>query len=612
MKIRVLILVLVVFGGVARGEDVLKGLREGHPRLMVLEGDVERVKGLIQTDATAKLYFDRIREMGEKVMGEPVSERVIVGPRLLTISRQVLGRVSTLAGLYRLTGERKYAERCRDEMLAAARFKDWNPSHFLDVAEMTNAMGIGYDWIYDVLTPGERKEIREAIVEKGLKEGLKIYAKQNWWVTNTNNWNQVCNGGLAVGALAVADEEPGVAREVIEDGRKSLPVSLGEYAPDGGWEEGPTYWWYATRYLTFYFSAMQTALGTDGGLAEMPGVKETGMFRMESVGTTGKTFNYADASEEPEGAAQMFWMARAFGRPEYAANERALIARVGVSHVDPFHLFWFDPEGSEKDLEKLPMGVLFKRINVAFLRTGWGKGDAFVGVKGGDNGISHAHLDLGTFVYDEGGVRWGMDLGPDDYNLPGYFGKQRWNYYRLRTEGHNVLTLDEGNQELKAKADITGFSAGGRRVVVDLSQAYAKVATRVKRGVALRGDGGMVVEDEVEADEPVEVVWNMQTGAKITVGEDGREAVLELGGKKMGVRVIEPAGARLGVEDADEPTAVKSTVPAGKKSRKITEKLVVKLEGKVKELRLVVEMTPGGGKGGEEKVAPLNQWMEGQ
>ena len=77
----------------------------------------------------------------------PVVHRLI-GPRLLDQSRAALRRISTLAGLYRLDGDHRKADRARLEMLAAAAFPDWNPSHFLDVAEMTNALAIGYDWLY--------------------------------------------------------------------------------------------------------------------------------------------------------------------------------------------------------------------------------------------------------------------------------------------------------------------------------------------------------------------------------------------------------------------------------------------------------------------------------
>ena len=61
--------------------------------------------------------------------------------------------------------------------MAAAAFEDWHPPHFLDTAEMTNAVAIGYDWLYDVLTPEQRATLKTAIIEKGLKPGLKVLLK---------------------------------------------------------------------------------------------------------------------------------------------------------------------------------------------------------------------------------------------------------------------------------------------------------------------------------------------------------------------------------------------------------------------------------------------------
>ena len=49
----------------------------------------------------------------------------------------------------------------------------FNPRHFLDVAEMTHAMGIAYDWLDDEWTPEQRKTIRSAMVRMGLKAGTE-------------------------------------------------------------------------------------------------------------------------------------------------------------------------------------------------------------------------------------------------------------------------------------------------------------------------------------------------------------------------------------------------------------------------------------------------------
>src|SRR5690606_35718369 len=104
------------------------------------------------------------------------------------------------------------------------------------------------------------------------------------------------------------------------------------------------------------------------------------------------------------------------------------------------------------------------------------------------NRVNHAHLDLGTFVLDAQGVRWAIDVGRGDYNLPGYFGGQRWSYFRINTHSHNAVLLDGQSQLPSARAEIVRFSADPDMqwagTVIDLSQAWPQ-AEHVLRGVAL-------------------------------------------------------------------------------------------------------------------------------
>jgi len=70
----------------------------------------------------------------------------------LSVSREALKRLLTLSWAYRSCGDERYLKRAEQEMPAIADFSDWNPSHFLDVVEMTTAMAIGYDWLYNDLS----------------------------------------------------------------------------------------------------------------------------------------------------------------------------------------------------------------------------------------------------------------------------------------------------------------------------------------------------------------------------------------------------------------------------------------------------------------------------
>ncbi len=535
--------------------EVMRSLRPDHPRLYVVDDDIATVKGQIKTDARLRRWYDQLRRDAEKMIKEPPVVHRLIGPRLLDQSRAALRRISTLAGLYRLDGDRRKADRARLEMLTAAAFPDWNPSHFLDVAEMTNALAIGYDWLYPMLSDADRATVRQAIVDKGLKPGLQVYASGRGWPTAVHNWNQVCNGGLTAGALAVADREPELARKIVDHARRSIVRAMASFAPDGGWAEGPGYWNYATEYNVFFLSAVESALGTDFSLKSMKGFPETGLFRMQFIGPLNRTFNYADAHDSPGTAAQMFWLAKAFSRPEYAAHEiRSIGDRAGI-----FHLLWSANLHALAADAAQPLDQIYRGIDVAFFRSAWNdKSAIFVGFKGGDNKANHSHLDLGTFVLDALGQRWAEDLGGDDYNLPGYFGKERWNYYRLRTEGHNTLTIRGENQNPKARAPLIAFHSDPRRAfaVADLTEAYAPQVRKAWRGIAMLDLRHVVIEDEIEASSPVDVIWNFHTRAQVEI--HGSRATLTSNTARLELQISNPPGARL-QQDRRQPAASPGT-----------------------------------------------------
>src|SRR5207253_2649072 len=111
------------------------------------------------------------------------------------------------------------------------------------------------------------------------------------------------------------------------------------------------------------------------------------------------------------------------------------------------------------------------------------------------------------------GERWARDLGGDSYELPGYFGKERWNYYRMRAEGHNTLVFNPGaspDQNPKAKAAIFQFdeTPGASFATADLSNAYDAHGIKARRGIRLMGTQ-VLVQDEITAPEPADTWWFM-------------------------------------------------------------------------------------------------------
>ena len=174
---------------------------------------------------------------------------------------------------------------------------------------------------------------------------------------------------------------------------------------------------------------------------------------------------------------------------------------------------------------EVPRGVAFKRAEIACMRTAWNDPQAFfVATKAGSGQTDHAHLDLGVFVLDAAGVRWSSDLGPDDYDLPGYWDSEReggrWKYYRLNNRSHSTLVLNGHLQNPLSQTAIaqTSFEGQSQSVVLDLGPAYSDDASAVRRGICLTLEVGVLVQDEVawlpEAKQPRDSVGRLTTDAE--------------------------------------------------------------------------------------------------
>ncbi len=193
------------------------------------------------------------------------------------------------------------------------------------------------------------------------------------------------------------------------------------------------------------------------------------------------------------------------------------------------------------------------------MRSDWNDENAvYVGFKGGDNRANHGHLDIGSFVLDAGGVRWATDLGSDNYNLPGYFGSQRWSYYRLNNRSHNTLVVDDKLQNARAISRIVGFYSSPERAatIVDMTDAYAGQVESAKRGIELVNRSAVHVRDELTGVSG-EVRWGMVTPAAITL--DGGKAILKQRDKTLVVELLSPTDATFEIMSTDPPTAAEKS-----------------------------------------------------
>ena len=172
-------------------DEVLNALEKIHPspRLLLTDEAIQTTRQKIENDPRMNAYYNALKDDADKLMTSAPVEYQLTGKRLLSVSRQALKRIFAWSFLYRYTGDEKYSKRVEQEVMAISNFSDWHPAHFLDVAEMTVAVAIGYDSCKDAFSEENRSTVRDAIYIKGV---LSVRNLKGAWKKNTANWNQVC------------------------------------------------------------------------------------------------------------------------------------------------------------------------------------------------------------------------------------------------------------------------------------------------------------------------------------------------------------------------------------------------------------------------------------
>ncbi len=524
-----------------------------NPKLLLPKGEEVLIKQSIAADAGLKKVHDGIIAESDKIISKPLLERVLTGRRLLGISREALRRIFFLSYAYRMTDDEKYATRAEQEMVNVANFTDWNPSHFLDVAEMTMAVAIGYDWLYDKMPETSRLTVRNAIVKKGIEPS---YVGKQSWINGTNNWNQVCHAGLSFGAIAISDSYKDSAELVLQRAIDNLPKVMNMYNPDGAYPEGYSYWGYGTMFNVLFIDAYEKFKKTTFDYSAVPGFLKTPEYMLHLSGPSGFSFNYSDAGTKNYVQPAMYWFASKKNDWSLLFYEKEYLAKTTTSafigeRTLPALLIW--SRGKTMNNVSLPAANMWNgngEVPVTMMRTSWSDPNAiYLGFKLGTPSASHAHMDIGSFVMDADGERWASDFGMQDYNSLETAGVDlwnraqnsgRWTVFRYNNLAHNTLAFNNQYQLVKGNASLTGISKmeNFMSAATDLTKVYEGQLARAERGVAIVNKKYVVVRDEVQAaTAPTTMRWTMLTTATPTINASNSTITLTKGTKKVILKI---------------------------------------------------------------------------
>ena len=531
-----------------------------HPRLLMRAGEEVRVpaeSAFAKADSVIVAFSDA-------VLAEPPVTRDFIGRRLLGTSREALKRIFWLSYSYRVHGGEAYARKAIDEMLAVSAFEDWNPAHFLDVGEMTMAAAIGYDWLYDRMTPRERKTVARAIIDKGLKPaGNEADA---WFYRSEINWNSVCNAGMVYGALAVWEEDPDFCRSMLE---KSLESNLLAYKAyeGGGYPEGYNYWGYGTSFQIMLEAAVESAFprwpvaaGHDEEETVMPETPApvmpglTGHLPQDFLASAdfirftstpaGNCYSFSDSYRKATGQYMQAWMLTRTGDPTLLHPEMRIMEMTDYKRLCEERLFpmFLISLSRAPGFKITPPQEHYYQCGgttpIFVYRSGWtSRDDDYLGVKGGLAMSSHSHIDQGSFLFESDGVAWATDLGMQDYNSLESAGvdlwdmlqdSERWTVFRIGPFSHNILTVNGHTPKVNKAVDFLRTRRPARPSPADPASAALYLRPMYDDDLAyyvreVQYDGiDLIVVDNLQAGDSTCVIrWAMCSESEAVVSADG-------------------------------------------------------------------------------------------
>ncbi|MPM50292.1 hypothetical protein SDC9_97031 [bioreactor metagenome] len=534
-----------------------------HPRLLFSIEEENNIKQLSKQDTLLKDLLGLLKLKADTLLTKPILRYELRQKHsdLLWISREHIYRIITLSLAYRMFDELKYAKKAEEDLINVCSYPDWDPAHFLSVAEMTEAVAIGYDWLYNYLSQDTKDLIIKSLKEKALYFAIREYDSGNSdsWAKRDTNWNIVCNTGMIMGALAIAETDIKLTEKIISQGVTFIPNCLQYFTPDGVCYEGPGYWYYTNINLAMLLKSLNDNLGHDYGLSDISGINKTASYYITTVSPSGRIFNFADVISETVNAGPVyFYFSKRFNLPDVAQFYRSILLKI-LKSPDTFprwHFFlnipWYDASISTS-VEKPKLQIFDNAFNpiLVFNGNSISANSIYLAAKGGAGNMPHQHLDVGSFIVETNGVRWLDDLGctAADYSLPGFWDYtpltgHRWKYFRYNNFSPNTLSIDNNLQYSTGRGIILRYNKDSDRPfgIIDMTTVYNNLATKVQRGFMLLADNLALIQDEIGLTSTNrQIEWTSITNATVTV--NGNRAVLQKGDKSFYLRIISPADA---------------------------------------------------------------------
>lgn len=368
--------------------------------------------------------------------------------------------------------------------------------------------------------------------------------KGQWpWESYYNNWVAVCAGCLGSMALFLLGDEEEKRQAIVERVCEVLPNYISGMLDDGACPEGMGYFTYGMVYYTGF--ARQLYEQTQGTVNLMDSEKFCKIARFQQIGYLpgGATVSFSDGNR-----ADRFRL----GLTCYLAGFVEGVEIPDISAVMDFewdHCYrflgsWQDDCWVQEYLEKVWESKKKENSRLVVLPDAqwavWKTQEIGIALKGGNNGESHNHNDIGSFLMTAKGEVFLADLGCGEYTKEYFQDVTRYEILCNRSMGHSVPIINGKEQKAgkEYKAEYFVDDPDGL-IRMSFGGAYEKDAKwKLLRQMKCSQDGRQIeITDRIAGEGVVSIEENLVTqkepiieGKRIFLkGERGNVMILPSG-----------------------------------------------------------------------------------
>jgi hypothetical protein len=398
------------------------------------------------------------------------------------------------------------------------------------------------------------RNVRQRVLDP-FREMVTGKRTPNGWLRVTNNWNAVCLGNVLGTALATLSDRDDRAIFAAAAEKDSM-YYLSGFDTDGYCVEGLGYWNYGFGHYIRLCELLYRATNGKLDCFSRAKVKEIAGYPQRFMIADGVYPPYGDAHPGVKPWKPLVdFVDRRFGLASPTVGAAAAMSSaLPASLTDELMMACPNSAATSAALPSSSPALRnwFDKAGVLTCRPGARGGIMGVSIKGGRNGVSHGHDDLGSFVLAVDKTLVLTDPGSEVYTAR-TFGANRYRSNVINSFGHSV-PLVAGQLQIsaawaQAKIVKVDFSDDVDTITMDLTSAYVVPGLRwlQRTFVYDRRQGGfLTIEDECHFNTPqafgiqyitfggfefpsANELVVQENSAMVRIGLDAGAAVLKIG-----------------------------------------------------------------------------------